>query len=247
MIRRLAAMVLLLGATTSARAAGMQITPVVVELSAAAPRATVELKNLAGAPARLELTASAWEQTADGQTRLAPAPEIVVFPPLLEIAPGEVRKIRVSTTAAFGAKEQAYRLSIRELPPAQKPGDANALTFLTRFSLPVFLMPARPALRAEIAGTAVHDGKLALTIRNTGSTRLSPGTVKIEGLDAQGKHVLSASADVWYVLAGGERVLDVPVPAEGCGRVRALVAEVPVGDASSVRARVETPEGACAP
>jgi fimbrial chaperone protein len=225
----------------------MQITPVVVELSAAEPRATVELKNLSDAPARLELTASAWEQTASGQTRLAPAPEVVVFPPLLQLAPGEVRKVRVSTTAAFGPKEQSYRLSIRELPAPQKPGDKAALTFLTRFSLPVFLLPARPALRAEIAGTAVRGGKVALTIRNTGNTRLSPGTVKIEGLDAQGKQVLTAAADVWYVLAGGERALEVALPADGCARVRTLAVEVPAGDASSVRARVETPGGACAP
>ena len=47
-------------------------------------------------------------------------------------------------------------LQIRELPAPQKPGDKAALTFLTRFSLPVFLLPARPALRAEIAGTAVR-------------------------------------------------------------------------------------------
>jgi fimbrial chaperone protein len=246
MIRRLAPLVLLLGAATSARAAGLQVTPVLVELSATEPRATVVLKNVADTPARLELTASAWDQTPDGQMRLAPAPDIVVYPPLLQLAPGEERKVRVSTTAAFGAKEQSFRLFIRELAPAEKPSEKTAVRFLTRIGVPVFLMPAKPELRAEIVGAAVHAGRLALTLKNTGTTRLSPGRMKAEGLGADGKQVFATEVDLWYVLAGGERVLDVQLPAAGCQDARTVLAEVPVGD-GSVRARVETPGGACGP
>lgn len=245
MIRRLAPIVLLLGAA-SARAAGLQITPVLVELSAAEPRATVVVRNVAPGPVRLEVTASAWEQLPDGQMRLAPAPELVVYPPLLALAPQEERKVRISTTETFGPREKSYRLFVRELPPAETPSDRTAVRFVTRIGVPIFLLPARPEVKAEITGAAVHGGRLALTVRNTGTTRLSPAQLVIEGLDAEGKRVFSKEEALWYVLAGGERALDVALPADGCARARAVRVDVPVGD-GVVRARVEAPGGACGP
>lgn len=247
MLRRLAPIVLLLGgAASSARAAGLEVTPVLVELSRSEPRATVVVKNVGAAAVRIEITASAWDQTAAGEMRLAPAPEIAVYPPLLQIAPGEERKIRVSTTAAFGARELSYRIFLRELPPAETPNDRPGIHLLTKIGIPVFLVPSRPQLRAEIAGAAVHAGRLAVTIRNTGNTRLSPGKLKVEGLGADGKIVFTTDADVWYVLGGGERALDVKLPREGCARTRLLSVSAPVGN-DSVRARVETPGGVCGP
>jgi len=245
-LRRLAAIVLLLGAAPSARAAGLQIIPVLVELSPGEPRATLVVRNVTDVPVRLELSASAWDQAPDGQMKLAPAPEILVYPPLLQLAPQEERKVRVSTTAAFGAREQSYRLFLRELPPPEKPGEKPGVRFLTRVGVPIFLLPPRSELRAEIVGAAVHRNHLAVTLRNTGNTRLSPGKVKIEGFGLDGKPVLSTTADVWYVLAGGERALDVALPKEGCALTRSVVVEAPVGD-GSVSARVETPGGVCAP
>jgi fimbrial chaperone protein len=246
MPRRLALIVLLLGAAPSARAAGLQVTPVLVELSRAEPRATVVIKNLSDAPVRYEVTASAWDQAPDGEMRLAPAPEILVYPPLLEVAAQEERKIRISTTASFAAREQSYRVFIRELPPAETPSQQTGVRLLTKVGIPVFLLPSRIDLKAEIAGVAVHAGRVAVTIKNTGNTRLSPGKLKVEALGEDGKPVSSLDADVWYVLAGGERALDLKLPAEGCSRARSLVVSAPVGG-GSVRARVETPGGVCAP
>jgi fimbrial chaperone protein len=246
MIRRLASIVLLLGAASSARAAGLQVSPVLVELSRAEPRATVVLKNLSDAPVRYEITASAWDQAPDGEMRLAPAPEILVYPPLLEVAAQEERKIRISTTGSFTAREQSYRVFIRELPPAETPSQQTGVRLMTKVGIPVFLLPAKLDLRAEIAGVAVHAGRVAVTVRNTGNTRLSPSKLKVEALGEDGKTVSSIDADVWYVLAGGERALDLKLPAEGCARARSLVVTAPVGG-GTVRARVETPGGVCGP
>jgi P pilus assembly chaperone PapD len=246
MLRRLAPIVLLLGAASSARAAGLQVTPVLVELSRSEPRVTVLIQNVADAPARFEVTASAWDQTADGQMRLAPAPEIVVYPPLLELKPQEQRKVRISTTAAFGDRERAFRVFFRELPPPETPADRGTVRILTKVGIPVFLVAARPEVKVEIAGASVHTGRIAVTLKNTGNTRLQPSKVKIEGTDERGKSVFAVDADVWYVLAGGERALDVPLPADGCSGVRTVEVKAPVGE-SFVRARVEAPGGVCGP
>jgi fimbrial chaperone protein len=246
LIRRLAPILLLLGAASSARAAGLQVIPVLVELSAREPRAIVVLRNTADATVRLELTASLWEQTPSGQMRLAPAPEITVYPPLLEIAPREERKVRLSTSAPFGAKEQSYRLFIQELPPAEKPAAKVGVRLLTRIGIPVFLSPARPELKGEIVDGRVEGGHLRFSLKNTGTTRFSPGAVKVQALLRDGSVLSSGTVDLWYVLAGGTREIDYAVPAHYCDVVRTLEIEAPLGDAA-VRARVEAPGGACAP
>jgi fimbrial chaperone protein len=246
MLRRLALIGLLAGPAVHARAAGLQVVPILVELSANEPRASIVLRNLADAPIRLELTVSAWDQSPDGKMVLGPAPNLVVFPPILELAPQAERKVRVSATGGFGATEGSYRLFVNELPSTQKPTEKNAIRFLTRMGIPIFLSPTRSSLRVELAGAAAKDGHLAFDLRNVGTTRLSPGKVKIEGLGADGATLFSSQLDTWYVLAGGTRSFDFAVPAAACKRVRKLAIELPAGKIP-IRTGVETPGGACGP
>jgi P pilus assembly chaperone PapD len=246
MLRRLALLLFVIGAAPHARAAGLQVVPILVELSRAEPRAFVLVRNTSDASVRLESTVSAWDETRDGKMRLAPAPEFTVFPPLMELPAHGERKIRVSTTATFGEREQPYRLFIQELPPAEKPKEKAAIHFLTRLGIPVFLSPPRVDLKAEVREASAAGGQLKWVIKNTGNTRLSPTQLQLEGLLADGKKAWSESVDAWYVLAGGERAFEHKLPSESCSKVTAIVIEVPVGD-EKVRARVETPGGACGP
>jgi fimbrial chaperone protein len=204
------------------------------------------VRNVSDSQVRLDLSVSAWDQTADGQMRLAPAPEFVVFPPLLEIAPHGERKIRLSTTAKFGAREQSYRLFVQELATPEKPAEKPTIRFLTRIGIPVFLSPEKSEFRAEFSAVAISAGHLKFLLKNTGTTRLSPGEIKIEGRLADDRPAFTDKVDSWYVLAGGERAFDFTIPASECSRVSRIVIEAPLGD-GKVTARVETPGGACGP
>jgi fimbrial chaperone protein len=246
MFWRLARIVLLVGVAAQARAAGLQVVPVLVDLAAGEPRAFVVIRNLGDSPLRLDLKVSAWEQTRDGQMRLAPAPEFVVFPPILDVAPRAERKVRLSTSAPFGAKEQAYRLFIQELPAAEQPAAKVGVRLLTRIGIPVFLASTKSELKAEIADAAVTGGHVKFVLKNTGTTRLSPGEIRIEGRLGDDRPAFSEKVDSWYVLAGGERAFDFTIPASECSRVSRIVIEAPLGD-GKVSARVETPGGACGP
>jgi fimbrial chaperone protein len=241
--RQLALILLLLGAAESTRAAGLEVVPVLVELSSKEPRAIVKVRNTSAAPLRLELTASVWEQQPDGQMRLAPAPEIAIYPPLLEIAAGDERKVRLSASVGAGAVEQAYRLFIQELPPAETPKLKAGVRLLTRVGIPVFVASRKPELKGEVADARVEKGHVLFRLKNTGTTRFSPGPVTIRARLADGTVVSTGTVELWYVLAGGARDVDYAVPERDCDVVRALEVEAPVGELV-VRARVEAPRGA---
>lgn len=246
MLRRLSLLLLLAGPVAHARAAGLQVVPILVEMAPKEPRASLVVRNHGDAPMRLEVKAFSWEESPEGKMVLGPAPNLVVFPPILELAPGSERKVRVSATGGFGAAEGSYRVFVRELPAAQAPRQKNAVHFLTQMGIPVFLSPPKPSLRMEIANAAVKGGRLAFELRNTGNRRLSPARMKVEAWDAAGKVIFESQVETWYVLAGGTKRFEVAVPPAECARVRKLTIELPAGKIP-VRTGVETPGGACGP
>ena len=63
---------------------------------------------------------------------------------MLALAPGERQLIRVIRTSPPSASvEEAYRLSIDELPPAKL--QKNKLQFVMHYSVPVFIQPTTQA------------------------------------------------------------------------------------------------------
>lgn len=211
-------------APAAARAGALDVSPVSVELTGKARTALMTLRNGDGAPVRYQLRAHTWAQKPDGAMDLTPTRELVVFPPLLELAPGEERNVRIGTDAAPAATERTWRLFIEELPRAETAEDATRVKVLTRVGVPVFLAPTKAVERGELAFLSRDGTRVRLALRNTGTVRLRPRSVRLALVAADGTSVLERSLDVWYVLAGGERVYEVDVPAEACARAATVVA-----------------------
>jgi fimbrial chaperone protein len=187
-----------------------------------------------------------WAQAEDGQLQLSPTEDVIVFPPIVSIAPGEERNLRVGTRAQAGAVEGSYRVFLEELPPPEGPGDRSQVKVLSRIGIPVFVAPLRPEVRAALAGLSLEKGRATFALRNSGTIRVRPSRVRLEGLGGDGKALFALDLDAWYVLAGGERRFEVPLPAGRCAEVRALAVEAAL-EKEVLRARVEAPGGACGP
>jgi fimbrial chaperone protein len=178
--------------------------------------------------------------------QLSPTEEVIVFPPLVTIGPGEERNLRVGTTAEAGPAEKSYRIFLEELPPPERPGERSQVRVLSRIGIPVFVAPLRTEARAALAELSLVKGRATFALRNTGTVRVRPSRVRLEGRGADGKALFARDLDAWYVLAGGERRYEVPLPAERCAEVRALAVEAAL-EKEVLRARAEAPGGACAP
>ncbi len=232
--RRLAPL-LALAAAGAASAGELEIAPVLVELGPTARTALVTVRNAGAATARYQVKGFEWGQSPDGQMALSPAGELVLFPPLVELQPGESRNVRVGTSAAPGQRERSWRVFVEEMPRAEEAG-ASRVQVLTRVGIPVFLEPQARASRGEVAFLARDGRNVRFAVRNLGTVRLRPQEVRLVLKAPDGKVAFEKVLDAWYVLAGGERVYDVEVPPEACARGEEIAA-VAILEAGTLEAR----------
>jgi fimbrial chaperone protein len=219
--RALAALTAALLATPLGAGAGdLEIAPTLVELSGEARTALVSVRNAGRRTMRYQIRAYDWAQATDGEMVLTPAKGLVVFPPLLELEPGETRNLRIGTDAALDAVERSWRLFVEELPRADTAAEANKVQVLARVGLPVFLAPQRKVARGQVVFVARDGARIRFAVRNVGTVRLRPSSVTFAVAKKDGGRVFERTLDAWYVLAGGERLYEVEVPAETCARAQ---------------------------
>lgn len=212
-------------------AAGLQVTPVLLEFDATQRALAVWLGNTASHPIRAQVRLRAWRQVNGGDV-LEPTAELVASPPLVEIPAGQTQLVRIVRRAGHQpASEAAYRLLVDELPsPDTGERSPGGIHFLFRYLIPVFVAPpSGPAPAEPVHGLSARltpaDGQQArLTIRNAGPWRAKLSD--LSHLDAHGERVVLGSGLFGYVLAGAERQWSLPWPAQPQGMKGALQARV---------------------
>jgi fimbrial chaperone protein len=232
----------------SAFAAGIRISPILVELTQSQTNAIVSLRNDSDSSVRYQISAVNWTQDDAGQMKLAPTKDLIVFPQLVTLKAGEERNLRVGVTGdKFGTLEKSYRVFVEEMPPPGKVGDKPAVQVLTRLSIPVFLEPAHLVGAARIEGPRFEAGKLVFRLRNMGNIRVRPSEILVEAKGADKKLDAQKRWDGWYVLAAGDRIYEWTLPKDGCGQVRSIQIEARFEQGEPARATVDVPRGACPP
>lgn len=163
---------------------------------------------------------------------LKPTRDVLFFPSLLEIPPGETKRVRVATTARPGRVERSYRLIVEEFPRTPMPG---TVLVLTRLSIPVFVQPAKPEPRPALE-TKLEDGRLVVSVTNPGNAAYKLDSVRVVARSASGEVVFEQSIRGWYVLAKGLRRYAIELPQQTCTEIAALdaSARTDAGSANSV-------------
>lgn len=226
-------------------ASAYTVNPTRVYLSAGTGSALVTLRNESAEPLRMQVKAQRWAQSLDGDIQLSPTEDLIVFPALLTLKPGEERKIRVAAAIGFGAVEKTYRLYVEELPPTTtEKSEGAAVRILTRMGVPIFLQPARPQAAALVRDLALSGGRVSFQLANTGNSHFLPSSVIVRGFTASGSSVGDWPLSGWYVLAGSARAFSLALDPPACERVRSLLVEVTV-EQTVIRSPLTTPVGAC--
>ena len=227
-------------------ASTFNVSPLQVILSTGASSALVEIRNQAMEPLRLQLSVTAWEQSPAGEMIVTPTEDLVLFPMLVTLEPGETRKVRLGTASPAAATEKAYRVFVEELPSREEQAQAaGTIRVLTRLSIPVFLQPGKHIAAGNVHGVTVKDGVASFEITNTGNVHFSARHIRVIGMAASGDVIGEEGVEGWYILAGGSRRYDVPVTSiKQCSDIRTLAVEAQT-DIGTFTTQADVPSGAC--
>jgi fimbrial chaperone protein len=234
-------------APRAARASQFSVNPTRIQLTPRVTSALVTVRNEGQSAIRLQVKTHAWSQRLDGQMQLDATDQVVVFPTLISLNPGEERRIRVAVTAPPGEVEQSYRVFLEELPTPPSAGvQTTGVQMLTRVGIPVFLQAISPAMRAGLSEIGLSQDVLHFQVDNLGNTHFVPDGIHVRGQSAAGETVVDSSTDGWYILGHGARRYELRIPSPNCQRVRSILIEMKAGD-TTLEGRLDTPGGACGP
>ncbi len=223
-LRTVVLLAILLAAPLAARAGSFTVAPTRILISAEKRAASLSVENRGAEPVLLQVETYAW-RARGGREVLEPDRDLLAVPPLLRLAPGERRVVRVGLRGPFPARgERAWRLFLTEIPEAGGGAPRGGVRFALRIGLPVFARA--PGAAADVLWRVEPraDG-WRIEARNAGSAHLR---ILALALEVGGRRI-RVSEEPDYLLPGEVTrwtVRGVPAGA----RAPALVVTTPGGE-----------------
>jgi fimbrial chaperone protein len=240
---RVSSFLFVVGFAAPAWAGNYGVEPIRFELKTKARSQLLTVTSHAKDTLRIEVQPRAWEQNPDGTPKLTPTSALTVFPTLLTLKPGEVKRVRLAVKTAPKDRELTYRILLKELPPStEKP---QSMQFLVQMSVPIYHQPPQANLAAALTGVKVEKGKVSFVLENRGNVYYK-GDVTARALDKAGALVYEYKGAGQVALAGVHRQLSFLLPKDKCDKIASLDLEFN-GHGKKIAARLPAlTQGACA-
>lgn len=227
-------------------ASNYSVNPINIVLSPRVSTALLKLRNQDTNASSFQFKVFKWEQNAQGEDKLTPTEDIILFPSLLTVEPQGERQIRLGSKVPINNVEKTYRLIVEELPTKTSQPTGNTLQVLTNLNIPIFLQPGQINQSGKMGQLAIKKGNLSFEINNTGNVNLRLQQITVQGVSATGEKIIETSVNTWYILAGNTKSYSVELPPkEKCNEVKKLVVEVKTAK-TTFKETLDTPQGACA-
>lgn len=188
-----------------AAAASFSVSPLRLELSAAAPVAVVEVGNASTEPVTVQAQSRTWTQR-DGVDEYGEGRPFIVSPTIFTIPAGGKQVVRVALRGAPPREvEAAYRLIMTEIPPAQ-PDTAPGLRVALRMDMAVYVNPLQPGAQPDASfALDTSTGTPRIAVKNSGKAHFRMVDVAVSS--GASPH---AELPVLVVLPGATRYIDLP-------------------------------------
>lgn len=204
-----------------------QVNPIRITLSPQSASALLSIQNDSAETARFQIDVFEWDQAADGEMVLNPTEDLIFYPKLLAIDPGDQRNIRVGTKQLAVATEKSYRIFVEELPPADN-GKQKGIRLLTKMGIPVFIQPTKQLVQPQVGQMKMSTDGFSFEIKNTGTVHFFPGKIRVFGKGTPGEILLDRQLQPWYVLSGGVRKYSIEISPRECHQLHDLTVELEV-------------------
>lgn len=230
-----AAILLALGAgcASLAAAAGVSISPVVIEIDSPRKAIAVTVTNGGDLPITFQTDTLVWRQV-DGADRYEPTDELLVVPPIIAVPAHASQVLRLMLRSRTPSPiERSYRLTLENISDevAAVTGQTS-IAFKMSHNLPVMIAPSgkvqnlmrwkpcTPAALAKGAGICVR-------LSNAGNRRVKVEKLTVSGDGWQQALELKSGENV---LAGSERDWQVPLASGQTGTVRSVQVQTALGE-----------------
>lgn len=231
LIIRLLLLTLVGGFATQACAGAFSVTPVRIFMGVRDRAVAVTLVNEGNFPVTLQAELVQWKQDSQGQELLEPTDDLVLSPPIIELAPQSRQVVRLARLSPPDLeRQQTYRLIVREVPElknAEQPG--LQIPIALALSIPVFI--SSEAMKRQLDCKLVAVG---LQCRNTGNAYAQLREVVV----TRDSTVLGRFEGGLYILPGAMKTLPLNWP-KGVPTSGPVTIEWLYDDAQ--RQRIDTP------
>ena len=197
---------------TPIMAAGLQVTPIMLEIGKSQPSDGLWLSNTGSNPLHAQVRVFEWTQH-NNKDVLQTTRNFVASPPLIQIDAGQKQFIRlVRTGQQQNPQETAYRIVVDELPLEND--TRKGVTFVLRYSVPVFIQGSQEKQDVKLDWKISSNANKAavLSVTNTGNTR-----AQLSGLSftpSKGKTVSLNNGLVGYVLGNSSMQWEIAPKAQ---------------------------------
>lgn len=207
------------------------VSPIRLELGAAARSGAITLRNEGQASISFQIQGMEWTQDAEGKDRYEDTKDLIFFPKIMTVEAGQEGLVRVGVRTPVVQTEKTYRLFIEQLPgvlPEVRQGQRGSaqVAVLVRFGAPIFVGPVNPRDSAEFTGLSLAKGALTVGVKNTGNRHQVVQGIEIKGADTQGNEVYSLTLADRYLLAGTAKTYGTTIPAPQCTQIAVLTVEL---------------------
>jgi fimbrial chaperone protein len=179
------------------------------------------VKNESAKKVALQISAVAWTQDEKADNVYLPTEDILFFPKLVEIPPGEEKIIRIGTRVSRGDTEKTYRLFLEEISDNNKM-ETTSVRMLMKVGVPVFISPLKSAASAVIGKMELSKGSLRVNVKNEGNIHFIMKSMKLEGRDDSGKEIYTAEQAGGYLHHGKTKDFTFGIPEGVCRKIKTL-------------------------
>jgi len=203
------------------------------------------IKNESSVIGALQINAVEWTQDKKGENIYSPTQDILFFPKLLEIMPGEEKIVRIGKKISRSEKEKTYRLFIEEIPDNSKT-ETTSVKILMRIGVPVFITPLKTAASGVIEKIELNKGILVVGVKNEGNIHFIIQSIKVDGRDSEGKEVYAVKRAGGYLLNGKSKEFVLKLPEDACHKMNTLEVHIDT-DRLTMGKQIEIVEDMCKP
>ena len=212
----------------AAYAGDFTVNPVRLDVRNSAKSASVSVVNDGAEKLSFQLQAMDWSQDKDGKDVYTESRDLIFFPKLMTVDPGQEATVRIGFKTNAALVEKTYRLFIEELPGVVKKveGSSAQINFLVRFGLPIFASPASPQDGLIIDAVEFKGGVLSFMAQNSGNRHQMFKSIRIEGINIAGKSMFGLDIADRYLLASSSKPYKTALSAQQCRELNFVTIDI---------------------